>query len=327
MKKFLKIVGIILLILIFTGGVYLFSIKDKINLTVNILRKYSEFINENNIDTKNIVAIELESDKDYKEVQYKNTHGVPLTLDIYEAKKTLKNGSPVLLYVHGGSWVYGTKEIPNVISPLLDAFREEGFVIISTSYELMRGEENFNKQISDIKDTIRWIYKNKEEYNFNTDKIGVIGASSGAHLSLIATYSKEDEFIDDEDLKNYPSNIKFLVDFFGPTDLNTLDMNNVTWDLQQVIDSLGNNKEEIFNKYSAINYVDSNEPNTLIVHSKKDSLVPYSNAEILYNKLLEKKNKVNIITLEGASHDFSEFDIDEIISVGTKMLKFILQNI
>lgn len=327
MKKFLKIVGIILLILIFTGGMYLFSIKDKINLTVNILRKYSEFINENNIDTKNIVAIELESDKDYKEVQYKNTHGVPLTLDIYEAKKTLKNGSPVLLYVHGGSWVYGTKEIPNVISPLLDAFREEGFVIISTSYELMRGEENFNKQISDIKDTIRWIYKNKEEYNFNTDKIGVIGASSGAHLSLIATYSNEDEFIDDEDLKNYPSNIKFLVDFFGPTDLNTLDMNNVTWDLQQVIDSLGNNKEEIFNKYSAINYVDSNEPNTLIVHSKKDSLVPYSNAEILYNKLLEKKNKVNIITLEGASHDFSEFDIDEIISVGTKMLKFILQNI
>ena len=327
MKKFLKIVGIILLILIFTGGVYLFSIKDKINLTVNILRKYSEFINENNIDTKNIVAIELESDKDYKEVQYKNTHGVPLTLDIYEAKKTLKNGSPVLLYVHGGSWVYGTKEIPNVISPLLDAFREEGFVIISTSYELMRGEENFNKQISDIKDTIRWIYKNKEEYNFNTDKIGVIGASSGAHLSLIATYSNEDEFIDDEDLKNYPSNIKFLVDFFGPTDLNTLDMSNVTWDLQQVIDSLGSNKEEVFNQYSAINYVDSNEPNTLIIHSKKDSLVPYSNAEILYNKLLEKKNKVNIITLEGASHDFSEFDIDEIISVGTKMLKFILQNI
>lgn len=327
MKKFLKKLGIILLILIFLGGIYIFSIKDKIRLTVNILNKYSQFINENNIDEKNIVTIELESNKDYKEVQYKNTNGIPLTLDIFEAKKSLKKGSPVLLYVHGGSWVYGTKEIPEVISPLLDAFREEGFVIISTSYELMRGEENFNKQIADIKDTIRWIYKNKEEYNFNTDKIGVIGASSGAHLSLIATYSSEEEFIDDEDLKNYPSDIKFLIDFFGPTDLNTLDMSNVTWDLQQVIDSLGNDKEEIFNKYSPINYVDSNEPNTLIIHSKKDSLVPYSNAEILYNKLLEKKNKVNIITLEGASHDFSEFDIDEIISVGTKMLKFILQNI
>lgn len=327
MKKFLKKLGIILLILIFLGGIYIFSIKDKIKLTVNILNKYSQFINENNIDEKNIVTIELESSKDYKEVQYKNTNGIPLTLDIFEAKKSLKKGSPVLLYVHGGSWVYGTKEIPDVISPLLDAFREEGFVIISTSYELMRGEENFNKQIADIKDTIRWIYKNKEEYNFNTDKIGVIGASSGAHLSLIAAYSSEEEFVDDDDLKNYPSDIKFLIDFFGPTDLNTLDMSNVTWDLQQVIDSLGNNKEEIFNKYSPINYVDNNEPNTLIIHSKKDSLVPYNNAEVLYDKLIEKKNKVSIITLEGASHDFSEFDIDEIISVGTKMLKFILQNI
>lgn len=327
MKKFLKNLGIILLILMFLGGIYIFSIKDKIRLTVNILNKYSQFINENNIDEKNIVTIELESSKDYKEVQYKNTNGIPLTLDIFEAKKSLKKGSPVLLYVHGGSWVYGTKEIPEVISPLLDAFREEGFVIISTSYELMRGEENFNKQIADIKDTIRWIYKNKEEYNFNTDKIGVIGASSGAHLSLIAAYSSEEEFVDDDDLKNYPSDIKFLIDFFGPTDLNTLDMSNVTWDLQQVIDSLGNNKEEIFNKYSPINYVDNNEPNTLIIHSKKDSLVPYNNAEVLYDKLIEKKNKVSIITLEGASHDFSEFDIDEIISVGTKMLKFILQNI
>ncbi|WP_066894506.1 alpha/beta hydrolase [Clostridium nigeriense] len=327
MKKFFKVLSIILLLTIFIGGIFLFSIKDKITLTVNILKKYSEFIDENNISKENIDSIDLESNKDYKEVEYKNTNGVPLTLDIFEAKKVLKKGSPVLLYVHGGSWVYGNKEIPEAISPLLDAFREEGFVIISTSYELMRGEENFNKQICDVKDTIRWIYKNKEEYNFNTDKIGVIGASSGAHLSLMAAYSGDSEFIDADELKNYPSDVEFLIDFFGPTDLNTLDMNNVNWDLQQIIDSVGNEKEEILNKYSPINYIDNKEPNTLIIHSKKDSIVPYDNAEILYNKLIEKENKATIITLEGASHDFSEFDINEVVEVGTKMLKFVIQNI
>ena len=327
MKKFFKVLSIILLLTIFIGGIFLFSIKDKITLTVNILKKYSEFIDENNISKENIDSIDLESNKDYKEVEYKNTNGVPLTLDIFEAKKVLKKGSPVLLYVHGGSWVYGNKEIPEAISPLLDAFREEGFVIISTSYELMRGEENFNKQICDVKDTIRWIYKNKEEYNFNTDKIGVIGASSGAHLSLMAAYSGDSEFIDADELKNYPSDVEFLIDFFGPTDLNTLDMNNVNWDLQQIIDSVGNEKEEILNKYSPINYIDNKEPNTLIIHSKKDSIVPYDNAEILYNKLIEKENKATIITLEGASHDFSEFDINEVVEVLTKMLKFVIQNI
>ena len=190
----------------------------------------------------------------------------------------------------------------------------------------MRGEENFNKQISDVKDTIRWVHKNKDEYNLNENKIGIIGASSGAHLSLMAAYSSNDDFVDDEELKNYSSSIKYLIDFFGPTDLNTLDMNNVNWDLEQIINSVGDNKEEVLNKYSPINYVDKNEPSTLIIHSRKDSIVPYKNAERLYEELISKNNKANIITLEGATHDFSEFDMEEVVTVGSKMLEFILRN-
>ncbi|MBE6053236.1 MAG: alpha/beta hydrolase [Clostridium sartagoforme] len=326
MKKFFKILGITMLVIVLSLGIFAFSIKDKIKLTLNILDKYSEFVEENNLLTDSSISISQESIKDYEEIQYKNTNGVPLTLDIYRARKELKNGSPVIIYVHGGSWVYGNKEIPNAISPLLDAFRDEGYVIISTSYELMRGEEKFSKQISDVKDTIRWVHKNKELYNFNANKIGVIGASSGAHLSLMAAYSDNDDFTDDEDLKNYPSNVKYLIDFFGPTDLNTLDMNNVNWDLEQIINSVGNNREEVLNKYSPINYVNKNEPNTLIIHSIKDSIVPYENAEELYSELIDNKNKVSFITLEGATHDFSEFDMEEIVSVGTKLLEFILKN-
>ena len=326
MKKFFKVLGITLLLIILSLGIFAFLIRDKIKLTINILNKYSEFVEENNLLAGSEISINVESKKDYEEVEYKNTNGVPLTLDIFNAKKELRNGSPVIIYVHGGSWVYGNKEIPNAISPLLDAFREEGYTIISTSYELMRGEENFNKQISDVKDTIRWVYKNKEKYNFNVNKIGIIGASSGAHLSLMAAYSSEDEFVDDEELKDYPSKVKYLIDFFGPTDLNTLDMNDVNWDLEQIINSVGDSKEEVLDKYSPINYVDEREPNTLIIHSRKDNIVPYENAETLYEELINKNNKASIITLEGATHDFSEFDMEEIVAVGTKMLEFIVRN-
>lgn len=327
MKKFFKVLGVVLLLLILAFGIFIFSIKDKVKLSINILKKYSEFVEENSLLSEENISLDLDINKDYKEIEYKNTNGVSLTLDVFDAKKELKGGSPVLVYVHGGSWVYGTKEIPDAISPLLDAFREEGFAIISTSYELMRGEENFNKQICDVKDTIRWIYKNKEDYNFNTDKIGIIGASSGAHLSLMAAYSDNDDFIDDEELSNYPSKVKYLIDFFGPTNLNTLDMDNVNWDLEQIINSVGDNKNEVLSTYSPINYIDKNEPNTLIIHSRKDSIVPYENAEILYDELVDNNNKVNIITLEGATHDFSEFDMEEVISVGMKMIEFITENI
>lgn len=325
MKKFLKVLGIIILVVILAAGIFIFSIRDRISLYANVLKKYSEFVENKQSLTEDLSLKSIDS-IDYDDIVYKNTNGVPLTLDIYGPKKSVKGGSPVILYVHGGSWIYGNNEIPQAISPLLDAFREEGFTIISTTYELMRGEENFSKQISDVKDTIRWIHKNKDEFGFNADRIGVIGASSGAHLALMAAYSGEDEFVDSQELKDYSSNIKYLIDFFGPTDLTTLDLDNVQWDLEQIINSVGEDKEDILELYSPVNYVNEDEPNTLIVHSKKDSIVPYENAEILYKELKEKGNNSQLVTLEGTSHDFSQINIDEIVSVGIKMLEFIAKN-
>lgn len=325
MKKFFKGLVKALIIFIIILGTFLFIIRDKISLSINIVKRYSDFVQNSDLN-KVELAIKSSTDADYKDLIYKNTNDVPLSLDIYKARKDLKNGSPVIVYVHGGSWAYGSKEIPNSILPLLDAFRDEGITIISTSYELMRENENFEKQICDIKDTIRWIYKNKDEYNFDTNKIGIIGASSGAQLALVAAYSEDNEFIDSSELKSYSSKVKYVVDFFGPTDLNTLDLVNATYDLDKIINSISN-KEDILKKYSPINYIEKNEPNTLIVHSLKDEMVSYENAEILYNKLKENKNKATLITLEGTSHDFSEFDKNEIIELGFKMIQFITKNI
>ena len=103
----------------------------------------------------------------------------------------------------------------------------------------------------------------------------------------MAAYSNEDDFVDDEELKNYPSTVKYLIDFFGPSDLTTLDMNNVNWDLEQIINSVGDRKEEVLTKYSPINYVDKNEPSTLIIHSRKDSIVPYKCNKLQSNLLVK----------------------------------------
>ena len=326
MKRVFKILLWVLIILIIILGTFLFILRDKISLSINIVKRYSEFVQNNDLNKVEDLSIKSSVEADYKDLIYKNTNDVPLTLDIYKARKDLKNGSPVIVYVHGGSWAYGDKEIPEAISPLLDAFRDEGITIISTSYELMREDENFEKQISDVKDTIRWIYKNREEYKFDTNKIGIIGASSGAQLSLMAAYSEDNEFIDSDELKGYSSKVKYVIDFFGPTDLNTLDLINVNYDLKKIINSVSN-KEDILNKYSPINYIEDNEPSTLIVHSIKDEMVSYENAEILYTKLKENKNKTTLITLKGTSHDFSQFDKNEIIEVGFKIIEFITKNI
>ena len=324
MKKFFKIILITFLVLITLTSVVFFTFKGKINLCINIAKKYSSLKN-NPSSLYNSSNLDAMDSMDYKDVIYKKTNGTTQTLDIYRAKKNLPKGSPVILYVHGGSWAYGDKTIPKVIAPLLDSFREEGITVISTSYELMSGKQTFKKQISDVKDTIRWIHKNKDIYSFNTDEIGIFGTSSGAQLSLIAAYSNDSDFKDDETLANYPSNVKYIIDFFGPTNLKTLNLSLASWDLKKVLNAT-ENKEKILDKYSPINYVKKDLPKTLIVHSKLDKIVPYENSVQLYEKSKNLGNNVKLLTLEKSGHDLSDINKDDVKSLAFEILKFIILN-
>lgn len=324
MKKVFKVLSILLVIIvIIVGGTY-FIFKDKISIYTNIANKLLKY-KENPSTLENFNSLEPLGSMDYKDVVYKDTNGVALTLDIYSAQKNLRGGSPVIIYVHGGSWVYGDKSIPSIISPLLQSFQEEGYTVISTSYELLNENISLDKQISDVKDTIRWVYKNKEQYNLNTNKIGLIGISAGAHLSLMAGFTDNSQFIGAEELKPYPSDIKYIIDVFGPTDLTTLPIEEAGYDLNNIINSTSN-PEELLSSFSPINYITNGLPNTLIIHSKDDPLVPYSNSENLNNSLLQHNNKSELISFEVGGHDLTTISSEDALNFGMKILNFIVKN-
>lgn len=321
MKKFLKKLFLILFLVII---IFILIFHKRLLLCYGIAEKYIS-LQKNISSTKDLDIKVASNSMDYKNVVYKNTNGAPLTLDIYGPSKNIYKSSPVIVYVHGGSWAYGDKTIPDALSPVLDTFRSEGYTIISTSYELMRNKENFNKQICDVKDTIRWIYKNQSTYNLDTNEIGVLGVSSGAHLSLMAGYSNDKDFTDDPNLTAYSSKVKYLIDFSGPTDLGLLNTSNLNQDLSKIFSSI-TNKSEIIDKFNPINYINSNTPKTLIIHSKSDSIVPYESSEELYNKCNESGVKSQLISLDSSAHDLSDISSDDIISMSKGLLSFIVLN-
>ena len=321
MKKFFKMFFLILVIAIIAIIIVFYQ---RIRLCYGIADKYISL--KNHIWTTQELDIETSSNSmNYNDVVYKNTNGTSLTLDVYGPTKQVYKSSPVLLYVHGGSFAYGDKSIPNALSPVLDTFREQGYTIISTSYELMKDKENFNKQISDVKDTIRWIYKNKSIYNFDTNEIGVIGVSSGAHLSLMASYSNQGEFTDNSELSKYPSKVKYLIDFAGPTDLSLLNTRGLNYDLSKIFLSI-TDKEDTIQKYNPIDYVNSTIPNTLIIHSNLDAIVPYESSKRLYDNCIESNAKAKLITLNSTAHDLSTISSDDIISISQGLLEFVIFN-
>ena len=324
MKKFFKY---LLLILLISAVSFTLIFRNRISLYISFIKnatimkdnftKY-DYANFDELSNINDVYTTLD-------ISYKTTNNSNLTLDIYGPPEKAKNGCPVILYVHGGSWLYGDKAIPSVLTPLLDTFRNEGYYVISVSYELITDRFNFDKQISDVKDAIRWIYKNKDTYSFNTDQIGLLGVSAGAHLGLMAAYSDNSEFTGDKDLSNYPSKIKYLIDFFGPTDLSTLDLTTADSNFDPLLNNI-HDKASMIKKYSPINYVKGELPNTLIIHSKNDTMVPYENSEELYNKIISSGNKAKFISVEELNHDLSNINIKDATEIIIKVFNFFVNN-
>jgi acetyl esterase/lipase len=321
MKKFFKVFFLILLVAIIS---FTAIFNKRILLAYRIVDKYV-LSKDSVLTSQEFNSNKALSSMNYKDVVYKNTNNIQLALDIYGPTRQVYKSSPVLLYVHGGSFAYGDKSIPDALSPLLDTFRSQGYTIISTSYELMKNKESFNKQISDVKDTIRWLYKNNSTYNIDTNEIGVIGISSGAYLSLMASYSGEDEFTDDSDLSKYPSKIKYLIDFAGPTDLSLLNTKDLNYDLSKIFKSI-KNKDDLTKKYNPIDYVTPKIPNTLIIHSDSDAIVPYESSKELYDKCNQVHAKAKLITLNSSGHDLSTISNDDITSMSKGLATFVVFN-
>ena len=320
MKKIIKYFLMVLLIAAISTSIFF---RHRIMLYYNVYKEYKEY--STNFSSSNMEKILTEgTDLNKEKVMYKPGDSKTF-LDIYHPETFPKSGSPVILYVHGGSWAYGDSTIPGVLSPLLKSFIDEGYTIISVSYELLNSKADFNKQVCDVKDAIRWVYKNSEQYNFNTDEIGLIGVSAGAHLSLMAAYSDNNDFQDSKELASYSSKVKYLVDFFGPTDLNTLDMSMATYDITSAVGNLKSNQDYV-NKFSPINYVRKDLPKTLIIHSKADTMVPYENSLSLYNKSKEFNNNVKLVTVNDMNHDLSNISSEDTKSLIVNFLTFVINN-
>lgn len=98
---------------------------------------------------------------------------------------------PVIVNVHGGAWVYGTKETYQFYCMNL---ARKGFAVVNFTYRLAP-EYKFPASLEDICLVLNFIYDNAEKYGFDTDRIYAVGDSAGAHLLSICTaFSVNDEY-------------------------------------------------------------------------------------------------------------------------------------
>lgn len=98
-------------------------------------------------------------------------------LDVYRPKQN-KDKLPVIVIVHGGGWVYGTKEVYQFYGMSL---AERGFAVVNYTYRLAP-EHKFPASLEDTNAVMAWICEHADQYGLDTENVFAVGDSAGAHL-------------------------------------------------------------------------------------------------------------------------------------------------
>ncbi len=204
-------------------------------------------------------------------------------LDIYYPKGTTEK-LPTIINIHGGGWVYGTKETYQYYCMSL---ANKGFTVINFNYRLAP-KFKFPSQLKDINDVVNWTIDNSDEYPIDSNNIFFVGDSAGAHLGSLYTSL----CISEDYRKNY--------DFTLPNDFvpNALlfncgmyhflvdDINKSKLFASMIKDLTGkSNFKEILKLITPTNYINENYPPTFLMSATGDMLLGH--VEIMEKALIE----------------------------------------
>lgn len=196
---------------------------------------------------------------------------------------------PLLVYIHGGGWVAGTKILQaESIQPFLD----KGISVASVEYRLT-GEAALPAPVHDAARAIQYLRTKAKEWNINSKRIAVTGTSAGACTSmwLLLHDDLADPKSDDPVLRESTRVIaaaaiagqtsidpQVIEGWLGPNVLQHRMINMAVG--EATIEGALKNYEKhraLYHEFSPYNHVDKNDP-PLFMSYKSDMTLPSKNA-------------------------------------------------
>jgi len=220
-------------------------------------------------------------------------------MDVYlPANRNTSTTFPIIL-IHGGSWSGGDKtdfdaDITSIKGSL------NNYAIFNINYRLANGTTILlQQQIDDINTAINFITSKANDYQINTTKWGILGASAGAHLALLKTYKY-----------NTDNKIKAVADLFGPTNMTWMYNNHPYPTLSQPIiqNVMGTTpalNPTLYYNASPINFASTAVTPTIIFHGTADDIVPISESVNLKNALITAGISFEYYSYNGESHGWT----------------------
>lgn len=233
---------------------------------------------------------------------------------------------PLVVWIHGGAWLSGSKEWDNV-----KYLVREGYAIASIDYRFTP-EAPFPAQIQDCNAALNFILAHAGDYGVDAKRFVVGGGSAGGHLALMLGLARgQKDFGANPEVKPLA-----ILDFFGPADLNRMKSDLEAIHSQKGLDLfqdagsklLGAPVDDSSDKAkiaSPINYVSGAAPPVMILQGGKDDLVASAQSERLHAALDKARVKNKLVVIADAGHDGPAFSTPEVQSKVIDFLNAVLK--
>lgn len=196
---------------------------------------------------------------------------IVLTMDVYEPVGDDLEMRPAIIWVHGGSFVTGSR---GNMRDFAEVYAQLGYVTASIDYRLfplsmgipdsLEALDAAIKAVGDLKAAIRHFREDAETTNrFRVDPNHIIigGLSAGAITAVHAGFLDEDDDI--------PAHVQQILDDNGGLEGSSGDSSNLSY---------SSSVRAVINLSGAIyddNWITSNDPPVASYHAKDDDVVPY----------------------------------------------------
>lgn len=237
-------------------------------------------------------------------------------LDVY-LPEGRTNATKVLVLIHGGAWISGTKEDMNFVVDKIKTEWPEA-AIVNIGYRLANGTTVTYEQINqDIDKAIQYIVANADNWSVSQD-LALIGGSAGAHLALLYAYKYDTD-----------NHVKAVVDVFGPAYF-------ADWELYNSFSIFyGGEVKEVYKQYTGT-YWDtelyeslspfhivnaSNYKPTIIFHGTLDPIVPLYHSQYFAGKLSSLGLDYEYYEYPGEYHGFTDPTMNDYAKKAVAFLK------
>lgn len=199
-------------------------------------------------------------------------------LDIYH-KKDVNTCQPTIVNIHGGGWVYGTKEIYQFYCMSL---AQRGFTVVNFNYRLAP-ENKYPAALEDINSVFCFLKEHGKEYYVDTENLLVVGDSAGGQLaSHYLTIFTNPEFAKLFTFQTPDVKVRAVALNCGVYDTKNCVDTGVDEYLLEYVDKEKLTKD-MWESLDTIKYMTSDFPPAFVMSAYHDFLV--ANAEPMYRHL------------------------------------------